>query len=879
MIYTSGTTGTPKGVACHHIGPVNMLFYESGVEIFSKGTPEEDVVGCNPPLVFDFFAYGYFGTLGSGLALSLDMKCCTMLICTPSVADIFLQDKTNNIKLMCVGGEACIQGLESKVPTFINICGPTEASMICTGGNRPDTIGFPLPNTLCYVVHPDDGTLCPPGVSGELWVGGIGPGIGYHKRPELTAEKFISNPFGPGKVYKTGDRVKWDKGGEIVYLGRFDHQVKVHGYRIELGEIQAELEKQEGVNGALVVVHEEKLVAFVASGVVDSSENDAFSQTLMGVLRSEDCSLASYMIPSHILVMDEFPLTLNGKIDRKYLMAGLVDLSKEGFDTEYVSPVTEEEMEMVKQWQLVLDTDKDIGMNDNFFDLGGHSILAMTLAAALNCDVRLIAAHPTPASLLAHLQRLCITSSNNNFETLEEVPQLTRTEQRMVFIQLKNPDETTYNMPFCIQFNEDIDALTNVQTVVGMLPILRTRFVNGKAIEDVKITVQDLATAGPGDVQHILYSPIDMTSGPLCRFGVDTERNILYGNIHHSIADGRSFQILFEAINAGTVKSSTKLWNMRKYSAFEALPEVVDEQRASVQKYVELLGDTPPRLEVDFASPNSYHTSSITLDGATRAALEDYCRKERISLFSLALAIMQKSLRAYSHEAFAIGTAFDARPSYFRDTVGMFVNTVLIPFGKGEEGSKETLKQLNDRWTDHILPLATAPFDLVSAIGYGCNLCLAFNVGIIDTSDSAPRMQPLPKLQEENGYKGPTAMFDLTVDWMECSSGDGSIKISFESGIGPWPCIEDRFQHIISQILTMQTSSSALTPIDNLLPQEKEHALRLACGPEDPIINFCLHELVEKQARTRPNAIALLNKSGTEQMTYAELDAQAHRLA
>ena len=106
------------------------------------------------------------------------MKCCTMLICTPSMAEIFLCDETNNIRLMLVGGEACIQGLETKVETFSNGYGPTEASIWCTGGNKPDTntIGFPLPNTLCYVVHPDDGTVCPPGVSGELWVGGIGVG-------------------------------------------------------------------------------------------------------------------------------------------------------------------------------------------------------------------------------------------------------------------------------------------------------------------------------------------------------------------------------------------------------------------------------------------------------------------------------------------------------------------------------------------------------------------------------------------------------------------------------------------------------------------------------------------------------------------------------
>jgi non-ribosomal peptide synthetase component F len=194
MIYTSGTTGTPKGVVCHHLGPVNMMFYDSGVELFHACQPEFDVVGCSAPILFDVFVYGYFGSLGSGLTFSLDMKCLTTLVCTPSVADIFLSDKTNNVRVMSVAGEACIQGLESKVDVFMNGYGPTE-TYYCTASNKPTTIGFPLPNTLCYVVNPDDGTLCPPGVSGELWVGGIGVGIGYHNRPELTAEKFISDPF------------------------------------------------------------------------------------------------------------------------------------------------------------------------------------------------------------------------------------------------------------------------------------------------------------------------------------------------------------------------------------------------------------------------------------------------------------------------------------------------------------------------------------------------------------------------------------------------------------------------------------------------------------------------------------------------------------
>src|SRR6056300_1363180 len=378
MIYTSGTTGTPKGVVCHHLGPVNMIRYDSGIEVFSGGVPGEDVVGCAPPHIFDAFILGYFLTLGSGLTLSLDMKRLTMLMCTPSVADIFLSDKSNNVKAMFVGGESAIQGLESRVTSFINGYGPTEASIWCTGGNRPDNIGNPLPNSILYVVHPDNGTLCPPGVSGELWVGGIGVSKGYHNRPELTAEKFIPNPFSnSGRVYKTGDRVKWNEDGELVYLGRFDDQVKVRGYRIELGEIQAELEKQEGVNGALVVVHDENLVAFVASGMDDSSQNDALVEHLLAELKSDSCRLPSYMVPWKILVLKEFPLNQNGKIDRKLLINQLrEDLIRSSLVASLNAAETITQQYLCKLFEEVLNVDA-VGIDCDFIDRGGHSLLVM----------------------------------------------------------------------------------------------------------------------------------------------------------------------------------------------------------------------------------------------------------------------------------------------------------------------------------------------------------------------------------------------------------------------------------------------------------------------------------------------------------------------
>ena len=251
MIYTSGTTGSPKGVKCSHQGSANMLSLEL---LMKNGCIGSNAVGLCHNIIFNGSVDTIFSTLGSGLTLSLDMKKCTMLDCTPSRASLHLEDPTNNIHTLIVIGEACQKGLESKCKNYINRYGPTDCSITCTSSKTSETIGRPLPNVLCYVVNVDDGSLCPPGVSGELWIGGVGVSQGYHNRQELISKKFVSNPFeSNGNIYKSGDRVKWNNQGEFVYLGRFDFQVKIRGYRIELGEIESSLESQESVSGAIVL--------------------------------------------------------------------------------------------------------------------------------------------------------------------------------------------------------------------------------------------------------------------------------------------------------------------------------------------------------------------------------------------------------------------------------------------------------------------------------------------------------------------------------------------------------------------------------------------------------------------------------------------------
>ena len=292
---------------------------------------------------------------------------------------------------------------------------------------------------------------------------------------------------------------------------------------------------------------------------------------------------------------------------------------------------------------------------------------------------------------------------------------------------------------------------------------------------------------------------------------------------------------------------------------------MADSSRKSILK------GTSPRLDVDFGSKTHQGegpidiivSDDVVINCAIKSQIQRFCIENSISPEAFALWVFHRILRAYSHQAFAIGV-------YHKENKGG--NILLVPFEGNTSGGSESFCALHDRWTNDILPHCVTPYEKVKDLGYGCNVTLSFH-------GSRSSNNNFERIDEE---------MDLHVSWMENDSNDGSIPISFESGIGRWPDIEERFKYIISQILTASsneknaaalTSSSSLISIDNLLPRERNQVLALATGPKDPIIDCCLHELVENQARLRPNAAALMNKCGTETMTYGELDARAHRLA
>jgi amino acid adenylation domain-containing protein len=407
VIYTSGSTGTPKGVMNIHRGICNRLLWMQ--EAYHP--TEADRVLQKTPFSFDVSVWEFFWPLLVGARLIvarpgghkdsnylvkvIQREEVTTIHFVPSMLQVFLEEKgverCHSLKRVICSGEALPYELQERFFTKLgaelhNLYGPTEAAVDVTywackqkSEHNIVPIGYPVANTQIYILDPRLQPV-PIGVPGELHIGGIQVARGYLNRPELTAEKFIPDPFShePGaRLYKTGDLARYLLGGEIEYLGRIDHQVKVRGLRIELGEIEAVLSEHKAVSQAVIVVresraHDKQLMAYF----VLEPDQDVTVTELRKHLRTR---LPEYMIPQHFVKLDALPLTPNGKVDRRALPAPQEDRQT---DESYVAPQNEVEKTIAGIWQELLNI-KTVGIHDNFFELGGHSLLLVKMLVKL----------------------------------------------------------------------------------------------------------------------------------------------------------------------------------------------------------------------------------------------------------------------------------------------------------------------------------------------------------------------------------------------------------------------------------------------------------------------------------------------------------------
>jgi amino acid adenylation domain-containing protein len=436
VIYTSGSTGNPKGTLIEHRGLTNFANYAP--EVWKVG-PDQRVLqfasmSFDASILEIVWALAHGGTLVMApqeilhswpkLIELLRSERVTAAILTPSFLRRAKLTELPDLVYLTVGGEECPRSLVDTWAggrKFLNGYGPTEATITLSfgrceaGAEVSPSIGSPLPNTRAYVVN-EQGHLLPPGVPGELLIGGVGVARGYLGRPNLTEERFVADPFLPGsRVYKTGDRVRWRCDGELEFLGRFDSQVKIRGNRIELGEIEAVLESLGDVVEVAVVAHGEsadkRLVAYVVlRGEVDRTVSD--------LRKSLAEKLPNYMVPDQFVVLSSLPTTPSGKVDRNALPTP--DLQQLSSQVDFREPTHEQEKNIARVWQEVLEVEK-VGLLDNFFQLGGDSISIVVVAERLrehfpDLQVAQLFEHPTLQELAGFL------SGNDTRSELNTVP-------------------------------------------------------------------------------------------------------------------------------------------------------------------------------------------------------------------------------------------------------------------------------------------------------------------------------------------------------------------------------------------------------------------------------------------------------------------------
>ncbi|WP_156744211.1 non-ribosomal peptide synthetase, partial [Mycobacterium sp. E740] len=735
IIYTSGTTGTPKGVAITHsnvteiigsldpalVGPGQVwsqwhsyAFDISGWEIFSALLHGGRLVVV-PELV---------GNSAEEFHALLLAENVTVLCQTPSAVGMLSPERLPGVSLL-VGGEACpTEIMDRWAPgrVMINEYGPTEATM-WVALSRPLSAGAdlmpispPLPKAAFFVLnrwlHP-----VPAGVIGELYLAGPQLASGYVRRAGLTASRFVACPFGGSgeRMYRTGDLVSWSADGELRYLGRADEQIKIRGYRIELGEIQTALGGLSGVEQAVVIVREDRpgdkrLVGYVTGSADPVELRAALSERL-----------PAYMVPAAVVVIDALPLTVNGKLDKRALPAPEYQHAE-----RYRAPATVTEEILAGIFAQVLGVEL-VGVDDSFFDLGGDSLLAMRVIAAINTSldaglsVRTLFEAPTVAQLAPHIggdadRRKPLVAA----ERPAVVP-LSFAQNRLWFLNEFEGGIATYNIPtaFRISGRLDVEALASaLDDVIARHESLRTVFpdIDGVPYQSVLPARPGMWRCGaavvpvreqdvPGELATLGRYRFDLASEVPIRaqiFSVGPEQHVVGIVVHHIAFDGWSLAPMVrdvgEAYSARAQGHAPEwaplavqyvdytLWQ-QDWLGSQTDPDSVIS--AQLQYWRHELADLPEvvTLPPDRARPPvaSYRGDEVELrvDPQAWAGVKQLAAAHNATVSMVLQAVMTLVLhRAGAGEDVAMGTPIAGRSDQaLDDLVGFFVNTWVLRVG------------------------------------------------------------------------------------------------------------------------------------------------------------------------------------------------------
>ncbi len=930
ILYTSGSTGIPKGVMLTHGNLINLINFDLyGTTINTKSVLQFTPLTFDPSFAEIFTALLTGGTLhilseeeaeDFTAILSHIQQYQVQTIWMPSSvlnqlfnSTMYADALPNTLTDIVTAGEQVVLGdrlkhyIIANEITLHNHYGPSETHSITTNTLAPNenlpkmpSIGKPVQNTQIYILN-EERKLQPIGVAGELYIGGAQLGKGYLNREKLNNERFVSNPFGTGKLYRTGDLSKWNKEGEITFLGRIDYQIKLNGIRVEPGEIESHLNDIEGIDDSAVLLQNisghRVLVGYYLSK--EELSKDMIRDYLLK-------HLPLSMIPNHFVPMKSFPKTSSGKLHRKSLPK--IDLLLD----EYIEPTNEIEKSLVSIWSEIIQKDPSkISIGSSFFSLGGNSLKAMVLVNTINkvfhvkIPLKLIFQYQT----IAGLGGLIETKDKELFVAIPKAAELqyyplSSAQKRMFFLYEYDKQSLSYNSLKVVKLNGQLDKERlemAFQQLINRHESFRTVFSlkDGvpvqKIIETVDFNINDIGSVS--DVESEIRSfikPFNLNGAPLLRVGLiklSHKEHLLLVDNHHIISDGVTNGLLlkeFMSIYKGDALPELHI-QYKDYAVWQQSSEqqaLLEKQRAF---WLNLYLDDIPTLELstDYPRPevntNSGAVLDFNLDAETTSKLSFLAKEEQTTMFVVLHSIYTILLSKLSgQEDIIVGTSVSGRyHADLENVAGVFINALALRSKpKGNINYLDYLRTLKEDVFSFFEHQEYPYEDLIDALKLKRDTRRAplFNVMFEYFNFEQPTIE-IPELElEPYEYKIDITRFDLTLRVLKETD---ELKLSFQYSSELFEhstivCYIEYFKRLVSEIVKNHEVSISDIQMQSLSEQklllETYNATEFSNDSQRNILN-----VFASQVALHPNQTAVHYKG--DSYSYSELDARSNQLA